>query len=965
MSKFRARINAAVKRWGEQAAASAGRGVEALAQYSGEADRYGIGSGSGRGPEDIGTREHAAMLQIERNMQTDGSDLARQRQGAAGALNIAKGISPPPQGDGWRLRAAPADGGYVDESQQRPTPDTLEEARAFQKGGDKFGSISPTTGASGGPPGGAYLPPMGDMAIRAADMQRGVGAIPDLLRADNPRGPSTLPPAHQPNPKRLSRQLYDQAQRDFGRSGLNAQASEGENRMIAGGTPEALAGMGRLVASAPAFVADWMQDTSTYDKADQVGKTVMELSGVGPMGRLKNAGVLPLPGPGLKSDFAQPIGPDGTRETYDPVTDASILALGTMLPPGGRRIVRGNLGDAMRTASQVPKHGANYGAATLDAISGATGGLSDLAVGVGKLPVAASNALRRPSNGLAVAPAAPRTVDGARGVQMRQPGGRPKQRPSVSADDVASEFERRIAAGEAVSARHVADTLGLSEATVLRALNEGRGPRTKNPKRFEALRQYASPYTRNTNGLATPPVRTDPPRPFRGATTGFRVGEGTPEGGVDMAGRKPRSRESVNATEQRILEMSAQGKRASDIADSLGYASEGVAKVTRSRMRSRLGEGAVPKGKSGRPVNPTTALVEKHLRDGLPRDVIAERTGLKRANVDVIAFRMRQRGGGSSFMDIPAPRRAPSERPRMGLPAVAGGAAGAATGAALDRENPLRGAGIGLGAGLAGGPIIATERAAMRAGQAYGDAMSGARREMFAGPKAKTADKGKLATAKEMKVAGDDRGAIRDLTGWWTGPDGKWRFEIPDHDMKLRAIGNGSRLDEVVEHPRLFEAYPALRKVKVQIGEHSNEPAALAHWDGNKNVIYISSKGMSADAKQLQSYILHEIAHAVQEIENRPYGLSGIWAERAGEVEAINVQKRAGMSDVERAAQPPWQTQTVDDADQVMNDLSDQQKRALIRGIGLTALGTAGTAAATAAAIGSWNNQQRKSNGLR
>lgn len=50
----------------------------------------------------------------------------------------------------------------------------------------------------------------------------------------------------------------------------------------------------------------------------------------------------------------------------------------------------------------------------------------------------------------------------------------------------------------------------------------------------------------------------------------------------------------------------------------------------------------------------------------------------------------------------------------------------------------------------------------------------------FAGVNAKTANKLMLEAAQKMDKAGADRGAIWKETGWFKGPDSKWRFEIDD-----------------------------------------------------------------------------------------------------------------------------------------------------------------------------------------
>lgn len=55
----------------------------------------------------------------------------------------------------------------------------------------------------------------------------------------------------------------------------------------------------------------------------------------------------------------------------------------------------------------------------------------------------------------------------------------------------------------------------------------------------------------------------------------------------------------------------------------------------------------------------------------------------------------------------------------------------------------------------------------------------------FAGQGALTADLGALKVAQDRVANGEDPEAVRRETGWHTGTDGKWRFEISDADAKL------------------------------------------------------------------------------------------------------------------------------------------------------------------------------------
>lgn len=202
----------------------------------------------------------------------------------------------------------------------------------------------------------------------------------------------------------------------------------------------------------------------------------------------------------------------------------------------------------------------------------------------------------------------------------------------------------------------------------------------------------------------------------------------------------------------------------------------------------------------------------------------------------------------------------------------------------------------------------------------------------FAGQQAATADKLALATAQERLGAGEDAETVRQDTGWSRGVDGKWRFEISDEDARLaltpqefRTFADGGRtvsLGDLLEHPALFAAYPALRDMPV-----GSKPGAGASYSPRAGQI---SMGREVADGRFRSILLHEIQHDIQTIEGFATGASvsqyrgGISARReqyrreAGEVEARNTQTRMDMSSAERRAFPPDMTADVAPGDQIV-----------------------------------------------
>lgn len=100
---------------------------------------------------------------------------------------------------------------------------------------------------------------------------------------------------------------------------------------------------------------------------------------------------------------------------------------------------------------------------------------------------------------------------------------------------------------------------------------------------------------------------------------------------------------------------------------------------------------------------------------------------------------------------------------------------------------------------LAAGAAKLWAKGAMRGAKALGRQPLG-QTQMFLGPQAKSADLDKLARAESLEVEGKPTRYIWEETGWLKGPDGKWRFEIPDDKAKF------AMLPKVKERNRKIQA---------------------------------------------------------------------------------------------------------------------------------------------------------------
>jgi hypothetical protein len=141
-----------------------------------------------------------------------------------------------------------------------------------------------------------------------------------------------------------------------------------------------------------------------------------------------------------------------------------------------------------------------------------------------------------------------------------------------------------------------------------------------------------------------------------------------------------------------------------------------------------------------------------------------------------------------------------------------------------------------------------------------------------------------LTVAKEMESANKDAKTIRLATGWEKGADGLWRYEIldgklkSDFSKKIQSIKEENkenydfegRLEDVLDNEELFNAFPKLRSVNVQMqlnidNEGEYEPEGLYFPEGgsfpNGN-IYIE-----ADKGDILLTLLHEVQHTIQQEE--------------------------------------------------------------------------------------------------
>lgn len=165
-------------------------------------------------------------------------------------------------------------------------------------------------------------------------------------------------------------------------------------------------------------------------------------------------------------------------------------------------------------------------------------------------------------------------------------------------------------------------------------------------------------------------------------------------------------------------------------------------------------------------------------------------------------------------------------------------------------------------------------------------------RFMFAGEKgAAEADKAdeqtirmdNLDVAKQMEDEKKDAKIIKMATGWEKGVDGKWRYEMPDAKIKDTIdVGGGNivkrfeedmlwtdgKLEDAVDAPKLFEAYPLLKNIKIHTDAVMNDMPSNGEYNPQTKTITIHAD----ELKYLNSILNHEIQHVIQREEGFAHG---------------------------------------------------------------------------------------------
>lgn len=163
----------------------------------------------------------------------------------------------------------------------------------------------------------------------------------------------------------------------------------------------------------------------------------------------------------------------------------------------------------------------------------------------------------------------------------------------------------------------------------------------------------------------------------------------------------------------------------------------------------------------------------------------------------------------------------------------------------------------------------------------------------FAGTHSLTASRLALEAAKQFIDEGRDSREVRTKTGWFMGEDNSWRYEISDHDSAIKAeaftsVGNSKtfkgRLGQILDHPKLFAAYPFLASVKVTAEIHPNTQDSGQFRPSSIDIEGLNALDIQATSSTLnglQETLLHEVQHSIQDAERFAAGTSSAFIKSA------------------------------------------------------------------------------------
>lgn len=155
--------------------------------------------------------------------------------------------------------------------------------------------------------------------------------------------------------------------------------------------------------------------------------------------------------------------------------------------------------------------------------------------------------------------------------------------------------------------------------------------------------------------------------------------------------------------------------------------------------------------------------------------------------------------------------------------------------------------------------------------------------------------------ALNMAQKGYSKEEIRNITKWYQDKNGDWKFEFTDKDFNLKVEPKNIKVDKVyklgdlVEHKFLNALYPEIMNYDVKFTQKKGQGS---FYKNTKSIEINKDKLTQKNAKSsIEGTLIHEIQHAIQQIENFENGRSSklskkYYYESLGEAEATDTRNR-------------------------------------------------------------------------
>ena len=171
----------------------------------------------------------------------------------------------------------------------------------------------------------------------------------------------------------------------------------------------------------------------------------------------------------------------------------------------------------------------------------------------------------------------------------------------------------------------------------------------------------------------------------------------------------------------------------------------------------------------------------------------------------------------------------------------------------------------------------------------------------WGGPMSRKADQEKLFQANRMEDAGSTAEEIKNATGWQRNLDGEWMYWIPDNKSQIQSTKMRSDmlgleasdkelalqdemfqgihsyfqrpLGEILKHEELYEAYPELAKYPVSYRfDNSSTRGSFSPYNQDITLNVRDKDKSRTGVVESKSTLMHEISHAISDIEGRTGG---------------------------------------------------------------------------------------------